>query len=70
LFQQLVSELKVVEGRCVKDRKFYDKVKGREVQWQRKLQFMIKEGEGVASATGSSQDLGGKAKSASTSDEN
>jgi len=29
--QQLVSEQKVDERRCVEDRKFYDKVRGREV---------------------------------------
>jgi len=55
--QQLVSELKVDEGQYVEDRKFYDKVKGREVQWQRKLQLMIKEGEGVVGAIRFSQDL-------------
>jgi len=47
------------EGKDVEDRKFYDKVRDREVQWQRKLRFMIKEGEDVAGATRSSQDLAG-----------
>jgi len=55
----LVSKLKVDEGRYVEDRKFYDKVQGREVQWQRKLQVMAKEGEGIVGATRSSQDLVG-----------
>ena len=54
LLQQLVSELKVDEGRYVKNRKFYDKVRGLEVQWQRKFQLMAKEGEDIASAIGSS----------------
>ena len=57
MLHQLVSELKDDEGRYAEDRKFYDKV--REVQWQRKLQLMVKEGERVAGATGSSQDLAG-----------
>jgi len=51
--QQLVSELKIDKGRYVEDRKFYDKVRGREVQCQRKIQLMTKEDEGVAGATGS-----------------
>ena len=55
--QQLISELKVDKGRYVKDRKFYEKVRGQKVQWQRKLQFIVKEGEDVAGATESSQDL-------------
>jgi len=60
LLQQLVSELKVNEGRHVEYQKFYVKVQGREVQWQRKLQFIAKEGEGIAGVTESSQDLAGK----------
>ena len=43
-----ISELKVDERQYVEDRKFYDKFRRREVQWQRKLQFMTKEGENVA----------------------
>jgi len=39
--------LKVNEGRYVKDRKFYDKAPSRKVQWQRKLQFLAKEGEDI-----------------------
>jgi len=53
----LVSELKVDEGQYVKNKKFYDKVRGLEVQWQRKLWLMVKVGEGVAGAIRSSQDL-------------
>jgi len=49
--QQLISELKVDKGRYVKDRKFYEKVRGQKVQWQRKFQFIAKEDEGVAGAT-------------------
>ena len=33
LFQQMVSELKVDEEWYVKDKKIYDKVRDREVQW-------------------------------------
>ena len=53
----MVSELKVDEMWYFEDKKFYDKVRGQEVQWQRKLWFMIKEGESVASAIRTSQDL-------------
>jgi len=55
--QQLVSELKIDEGRYVEYRKFYDKVRDRKVQWQRKLRLMTKEGECVAGAIGSTQGL-------------
>jgi len=41
----------------IEDRKFYDKVRGREVQWQKKFRLMAKEGEGVAGAIRYSQDL-------------
>ena len=44
----------------VKDRRSYYKVRGREVQWERKLWFMVKENEGIAGAIGSLQDLAGK----------
>ena len=50
----MVSDLKVDEGQYVKDKKFYNKVQGREVQWQIKHQFIIKEGEDVTGATWSS----------------
>jgi len=60
LLQQLVSEVNVDERRYVEDRKLYVKVQDREIQWQRKLWFMTKEGKGVAHAIGSSQDLAGK----------
>jgi len=49
-----VSELNVDEGRYVEDRKFYDKIRALEVQWQRKLRLMAKEGKGIVGATGSS----------------
>ena len=58
--QQLASELKIGDRQNVEDKKFYNKVRGREVQWQRKLQLMAKEGEGVVGAIESSQDLTGK----------
>ena len=68
--QQLVSEIKVDEGQYVEDRKFYDKVRGREVQWQRKLQLMAKEGKGVLMQKGLHKTLQGKsAKAAGTSNE-
>jgi len=67
----LVSELKVDARRYVEDRKFYDKVRGREVLRQRKLQLIAKEGEGVAGAQGLHKTLQGKsAKPADTSNEN
>jgi len=34
-FATVVSELKVDERRYVEDRKLYNKVRGREIQWQR-----------------------------------
>jgi len=55
----LVSELNVDEGRYVENRKFYDEVQVREVQWQNKFWLMTKEGEDVAYATRSPQDLAG-----------
>ena len=54
-----MSELKVDEGQDVKNKKFYDKVRGREVQWKRKLRLMVKVVQGVAGAIRSSQDLAG-----------
>ena len=60
VFQQVILELKVDERRYIEDRKFYDKVRGQEIYWQRKIQFITKEGEGVTGATGPSQDLTGK----------
>ena len=58
-FTTVVSKLKVDKRQYVEDRKFYDKVQGREVQWQRKLWLIAKEGEGIARVTRSSQDLTG-----------
>jgi len=49
----------LTKGNMSKIGTFYDKVRGREVQWQRKIWFMAKESEGVAGATGFSQDLAG-----------
>ena len=44
----------------IEDMKLYNKVRDQKVQWQMKLWFMAKVGEGVTGATWSSQDLTGK----------
>jgi len=58
--QQLISEVKVDKRRHVKDRNFCKQVRDREIQWQRKLQCMVKEGENVIGITRFSQNLAGK----------
>ena len=67
----MVSELKINRGRYVKDRKFYDKVQGREVQWQRKVWFMTKRVKALLMQQSLHKTLQGKSvKAVGTSNEN